>query len=84
MCVSGDTEQKVGASPGASNTFTSRQQWVPFLALDTKSIHVGWEKASFDLLMQELPCPSRSALSEDQCNQETRRVSASWDTEHGG
>lgn len=67
-----------------SKTFTSRQQWLPFLALDTKSIHVGWEKASSDLLMQELPCPSRSVPSEDQCNQETRRVSTSWDRERGG
>lgn len=40
------------------------QQQLPFCALDTKSIHVGWEKASSDLLMQELPCPSRSAPSQ--------------------
>ena len=40
------------------------QQQLPFLALDTKSIHVGWEKASSDLLIQKLPCPSRSAASQ--------------------
>lgn len=51
------------------------QQQLPFLALDTKSIPSGWEKASSDLLMPRLPCPGRSALAGDRCQQETRRVS---------
>lgn len=63
---------KAGASPG-SVTLSLANRWVggalgqqqlPFLALDTKSIHVGWEKASSDLLILTLPCPSRSAPSQ--------------------
>lgn len=86
-------EWKAGASPGASNTFTGKQvgRWCSGAAAaafpcpwhQIHSCRLG--ESQLWALNTEAALPKQKhTLSEDQCNQKTRRVSKSWDGEGRG